>query len=124
MTRRHRLIVWARHRPHLVAYLLIAGGAATGVWRVEATASEAQRTADAVHELVLDNEAARCVISWDRLDDIRRAIPIPGEAIIAVSPDADPARVAEFRAAVDARIREAYPNPDCDLDAARRRLAD
>lgn len=122
MTRRQQLIVWAAHHPQLVAYLLVVGFAAGSIWRVESTATEAQRTAEAVHELVLDNEAAWCVISWDRVDDVRRAIPIPGEAIIAVSPDVDPERVAEFRAVIDARIRDAYPDPSCDLEAARRRL--
>jgi hypothetical protein len=75
-----------------------------------------------VQDVIADSEAERCVEDWERVSDIRRAIPIPGEAIIEVSPDADPARVAQFRAVVDARIREAYPNPDCSLDAARRRL--
>lgn len=119
---RVRVILWAQRRPQLVAYLLVVGFAAGSIWRVESTATEAQRTAEQVHELVLDFEAQRCVVDWDRVGDIRRAIPIPGEAIIAVSPDADPERVAQFQATVDSLIRDAYPNPDCSLEAAQRRL--
>jgi hypothetical protein len=105
-----RLILWARGRPHLAAYLFFIGVNALAFWTLS--------------NVVQDNEAQRCVNSWESRAQIREAIPIPGEAIIEVAPDADPAKVEAFRAAVDRRIRETFPNPDCNLEAARRRLGD
>jgi molybdopterin-guanine dinucleotide biosynthesis protein len=124
MTRRHRLIVWARHRPHLVAYLLVVGFAAGSIWRVEATASDAQQTADAVHELVLDNEAQQCVDDWELNDAMLRMGPASNVALIEAFPNADPAKVAAVKEATTRVVDELVDDPDCDLDAAHRRLAD
>jgi len=75
-----------------------------------------------VHHLVVAQEAQQCVDSWASRAQIAEAIAIPGEALIEVATDADPAQVVAFRAALDRRIRETYPNPDCDVAEARRVL--
>jgi len=75
-----------------------------------------------VHHLVVAQEAQRCVNSWESTAEIREAIAIPGEAIIEVATDVDPDQVAMFRAAIDRRVRDAYPNPDCSLADARHDL--
>jgi len=75
-----------------------------------------------VHHLVVEQEAQQCVNAWESRVQISEAITIPGEAIIEVATDADPERVAAFREAIDRRVREAYPSPDCDVDEARRVL--
>lgn len=117
MTRLRPAVRWLVRHPTVVAVVGFGAFMAGGF--------------NAVQDLIADNKgliadfkAQQCVTDWERVSDVRRAIPIPGEAIIEVSPDADPERVAQFRAVVDARIREAYPTPECDLEAARRRLAD
>lgn len=109
------MISHSRYR--LAAYLLVVAMGAVGFWRVETTVSR-------LDEVVSENEAQQCVNSWMARAQIREAITIPGEAIIQVSPSADPARVAEFREAVDHLVRAAFPDPDCDLDAAMRVLGD
>lgn len=122
MTRRQQLIVWAAHHPQLVAYLLVVGFAAGSIWRVESTATEAQRTAEAVHELVLDNEAQRCIDDWELVDAMRRIGPASNEALIEAFPGADPAKVAAVKEATARVVDRLVYDPDCDLEAARRRL--
>lgn len=107
------MIPHARFR--LAAYLLVVATGAVGFWRVETTVNR-------LDTLVRERDAEQCVSSWTARAQIREAITIPGEAIIQVSPSADPARVAEFREAVDHLIREAFPDPDCSLEAAMRVL--
>lgn len=99
----------------VAAYLLVVGMSAYGHWRI---------AADAQHD-----EAARCVAAWESRQDIRSAISdaasVPVEALIAVVSDADPARVAAYRAEAASRIKAAtdkIADPDCDLEAARDRL--
>jgi len=75
-----------------------------------------------VERLVAQQEAQHCVNAWESRAQIREAITIPGEAIIEVATDADPEQVAAFREAIDRRVREAYPSPDCDVADARQVL--
>lgn len=100
--------------PYL-AYALVVGMSAFGHWRI---------AEDAAHD-----EAARCVAAWETSQDIRSSIAdaasVPVESLIAVVPDAEPERVAAYRAEAARRIGDAVDkiqDPDCDLDAARRRL--
>lgn len=39
-----RLIRWAAFHPQFIAYLLVAGAFATGIWRVETIARDAKRS--------------------------------------------------------------------------------
>jgi hypothetical protein len=91
----------------------------------KATADQAEALNDAIERA----DAERCVTSWERVVSLRESIAeaakVPAEALIAVASDADPANVATFRAGIDAGIKaavEKYPDPECDLDAAHRRL--
>lgn len=106
-----------RGRKQLAAYAAVIAVAALGVFRLELTVNR-------LDQVVADNDAQHCVDSWASHEQIREAIAIPGEAIIDVATDADPEQVDQFRAAVDRRIKEALPNPDCDLDTARAQLND
>lgn len=119
-----RLIRWAAYHPQFISYLLVVGALATGMWRVETIARDAQRTADELHEVVLDNEAQRCVDDWERVEDMRRIGPVSNEALIEALPDADPAKVQAVKEATARRVDQVVIDPDCDLEAARRRLAD
>lgn len=102
-------------RWRLAAYTLVVVAGAVGFWRLETTVNR-------LDEVVQDSEAERCVAAWVGRQQIREAIPIPNEALIEVVGDADPADVERLRAATARRIREAYPDPSCDLAAAEARL--
>ena len=104
----------ARARKRLVAYAVVVLAAAAGMWRMETTVNRLDTE-------INDRAATACVQAWERVEQIRAAIVIPGEAIIEVA-DADPERVEEFRDAVDRRVGETLADPDCDLAAAQRRL--
>ena len=109
----------ARRQPLLVGcgvLLCVSALLSAGAGRMAYAAQQSTR------RQVADNEAQRCIDDWETVMEVRRAIPIPGEAIVEVASDADPEQVEQFRAAVDRRIEEAFPNPDCDLDAARAQL--
>jgi hypothetical protein len=93
-----------------------------GLWRVETTANRAEDTANAVDEIVAENEAQGCLRAWESREQIRQAIAIPSEALIEVATDAPPAQIDAFRASINRRIAEAYPDPECDLAAAQARL--
>ncbi len=104
-------------RRRLAAYLLVVTMGVFGHWRL-------MEQADAIEHEAEVRAAELCATSWEARAQIREAIAIPGEAIIEVSPNADPARVAEFRDVIDRRIRDTYPDPDCDLAAALTVLGD
>lgn len=127
-----RLFGFLRGRPQLVAYLILAAGIGLS-----------QKT---THDLVVDEraedrieEAQQCVTSWTAREDIRDAVErgtrggarVGAESIIGVATDPDPEQVAQFRELIDhnadaevAAARSEIPDPDCDLEAARRRLDD
>lgn len=119
-----RLITWAAGHQYLVAFLLVAGAFLTGIWRVESTATKAQQTADAVDEAQRDNEAQQCIDDWELMDAMLRIGPASNEALIEAFPNADPAKVAAVKEATTRVVDGLVDDPDCDLEAARRRLAD
>jgi len=103
-----------RALPYL-AYAFVVGMSAFGHWRIAVAAQH--------------DEAARCVTAWETRQDIRSAIAgaasVPVESLIAVVPNADPARVQAYRDEATRRIRDAtgqLADPACDLEAARDRL--
>jgi hypothetical protein len=109
------------HRERLAAYLLVVAIAAAGLWRVETTANRAEELALRVEEEAQIRADTTCVGLWDARERIREAILIPGEALIEVA-DADPATVELFRLAVTRRVTDTIADPDCDLEAAQKRL--
>jgi hypothetical protein len=109
-------------RRRLAAYVLVVIVGAAGLWRVETTANRANDLALEVEEEAQIREASQCVGAWRAREQIRKAIVIPGEAIIEVNPDANPETVAQFRQVVERQIVAAFPDPECDLDAAEARL--
>jgi hypothetical protein len=111
------------HRERLAAYLLIVAIAAAGLWRVETTANRANDLALKVEEEAQTRADTTCVNTWDARNRIREAILIPGEALIEVA-DADPETVELFRSAITRRVTETILDPDCDLEAALKRLDD
>jgi len=68
------------------------------------------------------DEARRCVTSWESRRQIREAIAVPGEAIIEAIPRIDPEVVRVFRESVQRQVLAIYPDPTCDLEAARARV--
>lgn len=103
-------LAFLRRRPQLVAYVLLAGGIAFSQW--------------SIYNVVLHDQAEDCVDDWERVEDIRRGVVIPTEALIMSFPGADPADVEAVRRNSAALLEDTFPDPDCDLDAARRRLGD
>jgi hypothetical protein len=103
------------HRQRLAAYLLVVIIGALGFWRVESTV-------DRVNDDAIRDKAQLCVTTWESREQIRRAIPIPAEALIEVVSDPPPATVNAYRAAVRRRIAETFPDPACDLAEARAQL--
>lgn len=110
------------HRERLAAYILVVTVAILGLWRVETTANRAEELALRVEEEAQIREDTTCVGSWDARIRIREAILIPGEAIIEVATDADPETIEQFRASITRRIAETITDPECNLDAALKRL--
>jgi hypothetical protein len=109
------------HRERVAAYVLVVTVAALGLWRVETTANRAEELALRVEEEAQIREDTTCVGSWDARERIREAILIPGEAIIEVA-DADPETIKQFRLAISRRVTETIIDPECNLDAAQKRL--
>lgn len=105
-----RLILWARRRPQLAAYLLFIGVNASAFWTLS--------------NIVQDNEAQRCIDDWELVVAMRRVGPVSNDALIDAFPTADPARIAAVREATARRVDALVDDPDCDLEAARRRLTD
>lgn len=74
------------------------------------------------------DEARQCVNSWQSRAQIREAIAIPGEAIIEAaeaSPgETTPEAIEAFRASIERRILATFPDPNCDLEAAQRKVGD
>lgn len=108
MTRWERAIVWARGRPQLAAYLLFIGVNAGAFWTLS--------------NVVLDNEAQRCVDDWELVEAMRRVGPVSNEALIEALPGADPAKVAAVREATARHLAAVIDDPGCDLEAALDRL--
>jgi hypothetical protein len=104
--------------------VLVVTVAALGLWRVETTANRAEELALKVEKEAQVRTDSLCVSTWDVLNRIRAAILIPGEAIIEVAPDAEPETVEAFRASITRRIAETIIDPECNLDAAQKRLND
>ena len=107
----------------LAAYALIVVVMAFGLWRVEDQGNRIERES-------ATRADETCVTGWMVRADIRSAIDratrAGAEAIIAIA-DAEPQVVEAYRAQIEDRIQAAVDeiaDPDCDLDAARRRLAD
>lgn len=95
---------------------------AFGLWRVEDQGNRIER-----ESAVRADET--CVTGWMVREDIRsaidKAIRAGAEALITIA-GAEPQVVDAYRAQIEDRIAAAIaeiPDPDCDLDAARRRLA-
>lgn len=102
---------WAR----LGAYLLVVAMFAFSLWRIE--------------QVYQHDKAQACVAAWERVEGIRDM----GEAtyrrnartLIALSTNADPDKVAAYKAQVERdvlEIRAKVADPICDLTTAKRRL--
>lgn len=111
----------------LAAYVLVVGAFAGGLWRVETTANRAEVTARDFSEDVELDAAQRCVTSWTARRDMRDMAETSyrrnAETLLSFARDSD--RAAAYRAQVErdvVEIRSALPNPECDLEAAQRRL--
>lgn len=104
----HRVIRWARGRPHLAAYAFLVGINAGAFWTLT--------------NVVQDNEAQRCIDDWELFDTVRVVGPVSNEALIDAFPNADPADVEAVREATARRIDALIDEPACDLAAARRRF--
>lgn len=75
--------------------------------------------------------ATQCVASHERIEQIRdgdeKAYRGGAEAIIAVATEADPEDVRRYREVIEGTvldIRSANPDPDCDLEQAKKTLAE
>lgn len=90
---------------------------ATGAANVHGHLIERNHRAFVRRELAQD-----CVDDWQRLDDLRRGIPIPTEALISTFPNADPKNVATFRRYTHDLLKDTFSDPECDLDDAQREL--
>lgn len=109
---------WVRRGWIAIAVYLVSMGLVTsyGFWR----------TADNQHDLDLLIErrtAESCIRQWTSRAEIREAIVIPAEALIESVADPDPEAVERYRANIARRVTEAFPDPECDLDAAEAHMA-
>lgn len=124
-------------RTQLAAYVGVVAVAAAGLWRVESTANEANDAARAVDHEAQTRADESCVTAWSVREDIRDAIEKGAkahqEALLAAihAVQTNPNGLAQFeriyREALPREFvgtREEIPDPDCDLDAAERRLGD
>lgn len=119
-------------KARLAAYVGIVVTLAFGLWRVETTAAQGrERLEDEADVRAADS----CVTAWTVREDIRDAIQKGAEAHQAsllaafgqfVTDTATFDQFAEvYRTELGERFvaaRAEIPNPDCDLEAARRRL--
>jgi hypothetical protein len=125
----------------ILAYLVVVIAGAFGFQIVTDTANQADDAADAVAREARISDAEQCVNSWDRVGELRRVIEqsvragstagagavldVATQLADSLPPDTD----QRLEAAVDERVRgvvaevvAGYPDPSCDLDAARRTL--
>jgi hypothetical protein len=101
----------------LIAYAVVVLFGSLAFYRQEQSINRVDR----VVEQAL---AERCVNEWRTVTEVRNAIPIPIEALIEVlgsEPDSED-EVAAIRDSIDRRIRDAYPDPKCDLREAQASL--
>jgi hypothetical protein len=113
-------------RTRLAAYVFFVIVVALVVGRVEQNASDGR---DRLEREAQTRADEGCVSAWAVRQDIRNGITAAtlagGEAIIAVATDVDAAQLAAFREQLDTQAAVAaaeIPDPECDLEAAERRL--
>lgn len=99
-----------------VAYLAVVAVGGIGLVRLESTVNR-------LDEVVRHNAARDCVEDWDDWENVRGAIVVGAEALIASAQNATPEVIAVYRANLEQLISDAYPDPDCDLVAAMHELA-
>lgn len=110
MSRLRAAIQWVGHHPTVGAVVVFGVFMASGFYTVQ--------------DIIADSEAQQCVDDWELVDAMRRIGPASNEALIEAFPNSDPAKVAAVKEATARRMEQLVIDPECDLEAARRRLAD
>lgn len=106
--------------------MLLASLSAVGAYQAQ---RDTEHQADQLAAVIATLKATSCVAAWERVDGIRdgdeRVYRRNAQTLIGLSANADPERVAAYKAQVErdvAEIRAEQADPACDPAAAKRRL--
>lgn len=93
-------------------YVVVVAMFAGGLWLTDYRFDQALQAVAEQREI---DRAQGCIGSWEGRLGVRSLI----DGLVSASAGTDPARVAAFREDMARRL----PDPDCDLEAAQRRVA-